>query len=118
MRESSISSFWRFLRGQKCLEFCSTAWKDRLPDGPEGNSQSWKELLVDLKARDLSIARKWPSAMARSDFGKRSTSRFQRRAISGAGWPHKTLYVLDNIPKSQPKLLQGDKRLSRFAVAG
>ena len=53
--------------------------------GMRESAQSWKELLVDLKARGLSIARKSPLATARWDFGGRWTKHFRRRAISGVG---------------------------------
>ena len=47
--------------------------------------QSWKELLVDLKARGLRSRRKQPLAMARSGSGRPSTRRSRRRVISDAG---------------------------------
>ena len=53
--------------------------------GLRESGQSWRELLVDLKARGLSLHRKWPLAMARSGFGRRSTRRSRRRVISVAG---------------------------------
>ena len=53
--------------------------------GMRESAQSWKELLVDLKARGLSSRRKSPSAMARSGSGKLSTRRSRRRVISDAG---------------------------------
>jgi len=64
--------------------------------GMRESAQSWKELLVDLKARGLSIAPEVASAMARSASGKLSTNlpstRHQRC------WLHKTLNVLDKFP--------------------
>ena len=53
--------------------------------GMRESAQSWKELLVDLKARGLASRRKPPSAMARSGSGKPSTRRSRRRVISDAG---------------------------------
>ena len=43
--------------------------------GMRESGQSWKELFVDLKVRGWSSRRKWPSATARSGFGRRSTRR-------------------------------------------
>ena len=54
--------------------------------GMRESAQSWKELLVDSKARGLGRSRrKWPSAMARSGSGRPSTRRSRRRVISDAG---------------------------------
>ncbi len=53
--------------------------------GMRESAQSWRELLVDVKARGLSLRRKRPSAMARSGSGRPSTRRSRRRAISAAG---------------------------------
>ena len=53
--------------------------------GVRESAQSWKELLVDLKARGLSIAPEVLLAMARSGSGEPSTRHSRRHAISGAG---------------------------------
>ena len=55
--------------------------------GMRESAQSWKELLVDLKARGLSVAPQVaPLAMARSDSGRPSTKAFPTgRVISDAG---------------------------------
>ena len=53
--------------------------------GMRESAQSWKELLVDLKARGLSIAPEIAVGDLRWGFGGLSTRRSRRRAISGAG---------------------------------
>ena len=54
--------------------------------GMRDSAQSWKELLVDLKARALvDRASRSPSAMARSASGKLSTRSSLRRATNAAG---------------------------------
>ncbi len=54
--------------------------------GYRESAQSWKELLVELKARGLAAgAGIGRLATARSASGRRSTRRFRRRAISAAG---------------------------------
>ena len=71
--------------------------------GMRESGQSWKELLVDLKARGLSIAPEVAVGDGALGFWKAldeafPTTRHQRC------WLHKTLNVLDKFPKSlQPK---------------
>ena len=71
--------------------------------GMRESGQSWKELLVDLKARRLSIAPEVAVGDGALGFWKAldeafPTTRHQRC------WLHKTLNVLDKFPKSlQPK---------------
>jgi putative transposase len=66
--------------------------------GMRESGQSWKELLVDLKARGLSIAPQGSLAMARSGFGRPPTRRSLPPVTNDAGL-HKTLNVLDKFPK-------------------
>ncbi len=51
--------------------------------GMRESAQSWKELLIDLKAHGLAVAPQ--AAIARSGSGKPSTRRSRRRVISDAG---------------------------------
>jgi putative transposase len=67
--------------------------------GMRESAQSWKELLVDLKARGLSIAPEIAAGDGALGFWKAldeafPTTRHQRC------WQHKTLNVLDKFPKS------------------
>ena len=67
--------------------------------GVRESAQSWKELLVDLKARGLSIAPEIAVGDGALGFWKAldeafATTRHQRC------WQHKTLNVLDKFPKS------------------
>jgi len=67
--------------------------------GQRESAQSWKELLVDLKARGLSIAPQVATGDGALGFWKAldeafPTTRHQRC------WLHKTLNVLDKFPKS------------------
>ncbi|VTZ26401.1 transposase [Methylocella tundrae] len=72
---------------------------DRLPGGLRESTQSWKELLVDLKARGLAIAPEVATGDGALGFWKAldeafPTTRHQRC------WLHKTLNVLGKFPKS------------------
>jgi hypothetical protein len=74
-----------------------------LTDGYRESTQSWRELLLDLKRRGLTRPGSWPSATAPSGFWAAlrevfGTTREQRC------WVHKTGNVLNAMPKSvQPK---------------
>ena len=72
---------------------------DRLSDGHAGERSKLEELLVDLKARGLSIAPEVAVGDGALGFWKAldeafPTTRHQRC------WLHKTLNVLDKFPKS------------------
>ena len=67
--------------------------------GMRESAQSWKELLVDLKARGLAVAPQAAIGDGALGFWKAldeafPTTRHQRC------WLHKTLNVLDKVPKS------------------
>ena len=69
--------------------------------GMRESGQSWKELLVDLKARGLGRSRrKWPLAMARSGFGR------PRRSVPYH--PSPTMLAAQDIERARqvPKSLQ------------
>ena len=71
-----------------------------ISDGYRESEASWREVLLDLKARGLNSIRKWPSAMGPWDSGKQlpqvfGTTRRQRC------WVHKTANVLNKLPKGQ-----------------
>ena len=78
--------------------------------GMRESAQSWKELLVDLKARGLSVAPQVAIGDGALGFWKAldeafPTTRHQRC------WLHKTLNVLDKLPKSmQTQRAQGSAR--------
>ncbi len=66
----------------------STADKKELVgliDGVRESAQSWKELLLDLKRRGLSMAPELPVADGDSAFGRRSRKCGRRRAASVVG---------------------------------
>ena len=77
--------------------------------GMRESTQSWKELLVDLKARGLSIAPEVAVGDGALGFWKAldetfPTTRYQRC------WLHKTLNVLDKFPKSVQPNAHKDRR--------
>jgi transposase-like protein len=77
--------------------------------GLRESTQSWKELLVDLKARGLSIAPEVATGDGALGFWKAldeafPTTRHQRC------WQHKTLNVLDKFPKSMQPNAHKDLR--------
>ena len=77
--------------------------------GLRESAQSWKELLVDLKARGLSIAPEVATGDGALGFWKAldeafPTTRHQRC------WLHKTLNVLDKFPKSMQPNAHKDLR--------
>ena len=77
--------------------------------GQRESAQSWKELLVDLKARGLSVAPQAAIGDGALGFWKAldeafPTTRHQRC------WQHKTLNVLDKFPKSMQANAHRDLR--------
>src|ERR1700680_604815 len=77
--------------------------------GMRESAQSWKELLVDLKARGLSVAPQVAIGDGALGFWKAldeafPTTRHQRC------WLHKTLHVLEKLPKSWQPNSQKDLR--------
>src|SRR5208337_4993168 len=72
--------------------------------GMRESAQSWKELLVDLKARGLSIAPKVAVGDGALGFWKALDETFPSTRHQRC-WLHKTLNVLDKFPKSmQPNV--------------
>ena len=79
-----------------------------LQTGMRESGQSWKELLVDLKARGLSIAPDIAVGDGALGFWKALDEAFPSTRHQRC-WQHKTLNVLDKLPKSvQPN----ERRLS------
>ena len=69
--------------------------------GMRESAQSWKELLVDLKARGLSIAPEVAVGDGALGFWKALDETFPSTRHQRC-WLHKTLNVLDKFPKSMP----------------
>jgi putative transposase len=67
--------------------------------GMRESAQSWKELLVDLKARGLSIAPEVAVGDGALGFWKALDEMFPATRHQRC-WLHKTLNVLDKFPKS------------------
>ena len=81
----------------------------RLPGGHAGECKSWRELLVDLKARGLAIAPELATGDGGHGFWKAidevsPTTRHQRCTA------HKTANVLDKLPKSVQPAAKADLR--------
>lgn len=77
--------------------------------GMRESAQSWRELLVDLKARGLTIAPELATGDGSLGFGKAleevsPTTRHQRCTV------HKTANVLDKLPKSVQPAAKADLR--------
>ena len=77
--------------------------------GVRESAQSWRELLVDLKARGLAIAPELATGDGALGFWKAleevsPTTRHQRCTV------HKTAYVLDKLPKSVQPAAKSDLR--------
>ena len=92
--------------------------------GMRENAQSWKELLVDLKARGLSIAPQIAVGDGALGFWKALEETFPSTRHQRC-WQHKTLNVLDKLPKSvQPNAhkdlreiwLSPDRAKAEFAI--
>ena len=75
--------------------------------GMRESAQSWKELLVDLKARGLSIAPEIAVGDGALGFWRALDEAFPSTRHQRC-WQHKTLNVLDKLPKSvQPERARG-----------
>ncbi len=82
--------------------------------GVRESAQSWRELLVDLKARGLAIAPELATGDGALGFWKvleevSPTTRHQRRTV------HKAANVLDKLPKSVQPAAKADLREVRMA---
>jgi len=74
-----------------------------IQDGQRESEQSWKELLLDVKARGLSIDPKLAVGDGALGFWKALPQVFETTRTQRC-WVHKTANVLDKLPKSvQPK---------------
>jgi putative transposase len=70
-----------------------------LTDGMRESAQSWRELLLDLKRRGLSIGPELAVADGALRFWQALEEVWPTRAASAAGWVHNN--VLNKLPKSQ-----------------
>ena len=77
-----------------------------LQTGMRESGQSWKELLVDLKARGLSIAPDIAVGDGALGFWKALEEAFPSTRHQRC-WQHKSLNVLDKLPKKSPVHLAG-----------
>ena len=77
--------------------------------GLRESAQSWKELLVDLKARGLSIAPEVATGDGALGFWKALDEAFPATRHQRC-WLHKTLNVLDKFPKSMQPNAHKDLR--------
>jgi len=77
--------------------------------GMRESAQSWKELLVDLKARGLSIAPQIAVGDGALGFWKALEETFPSTRHQRC-WQHKTLNVLDKLPKSMQPNAHKDLR--------
>jgi transposase-like protein len=77
--------------------------------GLRESAQSWKELLVDLKARGLSIAPEVATGDGALGFWKALDEAFPATSHQRC-WLHKTLNVLDKLPKSMQPNAHKDLR--------
>jgi transposase-like protein len=77
--------------------------------GQRESTQSWKELLVDLKARGLSIAPEVATGDGALGFWKALDEAFPATRHQRC-WLHKTLNVLDKFPKSMQPNAHKDLR--------
>jgi putative transposase len=71
--------------------------------GVRESAQSWRELLVDLKARGLAAARNWPSATARWGSGRRWTRSSRARVTSGVGCTRSPTCSTDSRNRCTPR---------------
>lgn len=77
-----------------------------IQDGHRESEQSWKELLLDLKARGLTIDPKLATGDGALGFWKALPQVFEMTRTQRC-WVHKTANVLDKLPKSvQPRAKQ------------
>lgn len=77
--------------------------------GYRESAQSWKELLVDLKARGLALAPELAIGDGALGFWKALDEAFPKTRHQRC-WLHKTLNVLDKLPKSQQSSAHRDLR--------
>ena len=77
--------------------------------GMRESAQSWKELLVDLKARGLSITPEIAVGDGALGFWKALDEAFPSTRHQRC-WQHKTLNILDKLPKSVQPNAHGDLR--------
>ena len=77
--------------------------------GMRESAQSWKELLVDLKARGLSVAPEIAIGDGALGFWKALEEAFPATRHQRC-WVHKTLNVLDKLPKSMQPNAHKDLR--------
>jgi transposase-like protein len=77
--------------------------------GMRESAQSWKELLVDLKARGLSVAPEIAVGDGALGFWRALDEAFPSTRHQRC-WQHKTLNVLDKLPKSVQPNAHGDLR--------
>jgi len=83
--------------------------------GVRESAQSWKELLVDLKARGLNAAPEVAVGDGALGFWKALEEAFPSTRHQRC-WQHKTLNVLDKLPKSvQPNRAAADAAIATFA---
>jgi transposase-like protein len=84
-------------------------------DGYRESAQSWRALLVDLKARGLVWRRNWPSPTAPRGFWAALREVFGQ-TVAQRCWVHKTANVLNKRANSvQPK---AKKHLQNIWIAG
>ena len=82
--------------------------------GVRESAQSWRELLVDLKARGLSVAPEIAVGDGAWASGRRSTRSSPERGTSDAGYT-RSLNVLNKVPKSVQPNMKADLREVRDA---
>lgn len=76
-------------------------------DGYRENAQSWKELLLDLKARGLSVSPQLAVGDGALGFWKALEEVFPQTKVQRC-WVHKTANVLNKMPKSMQSKAKGD----------
>jgi putative transposase len=77
--------------------------------GVRESAQSWRELLVDMKARGLSGTSEIAVGDGASASGRRSRRSFHRTRHQRC-WVHKTANVLNKVPKSVQPAVKADLR--------
>lgn len=76
-------------------------------DGYRENAQSWKELLLDLKARGLSVSPQLAVGDGALGFWKALEEVFPQTKVQRC-WVHKTANVLNKMPKSMQSKAKAD----------
>ena len=79
-----------------------------IADGYRESEQSWKELLLDVKARGLAIDPKLAIGDGALGFWKALQTGLSRTTREQRCWVHKTANVLDKLPKRLQPSGQGD----------